>query len=124
MGVWILQEGRWQHSEDRIIFIPKDKLDERYEGTEIAHKAHRFLSFTTDAAPSIVIPVEDTKRELDGNPNTLPPYVFFRISKELYDRETRTTYPFRFKRKKGTSRSAAFAVSPSDSRRRATILRS
>jgi hypothetical protein len=97
MGTWVLESGRWEHSGDGIRFVPKDDKKESYTGTQVSHGGHTFLAFSGEAAPSLVIPVEEIKRRIDANPKALPSYVFFEIDKAAYERETKETYPFRTK---------------------------
>jgi hypothetical protein len=99
MGVWVTESGRWEQSGDTIKFVPDDRKNEGYEGAEVAHRAHSFLAFNAEAAPSIVIPIEEIKRRLDSEPNVLPSYVFFEITKAVYDRDTKAPYPFRTRRR-------------------------
>ena len=99
MGLWVLESGRWERSGDTITFVPKERKKESYSGTEVTHRKRRFLAFSTEAAPSIVIPIEEIKRRLESEPNQLPSYVFFEIDKIVYDRETQETYPFRTRRR-------------------------
>lgn len=95
MGIWVLESGRWEHSGDAIRFVPADKKKKAYTGTQASHKGHTFLAFSDDAAPGMAMSVEEIKRGIDGDPNALPPYVFFEIDKEAYERETKEPYPFR-----------------------------
>jgi hypothetical protein len=95
MGIWVLETGRWERSSDDIRFVPKDNKKPAYAGTEVSYRRHTFLAFRSDDAPSIVIPVEKIKQEIDADPKALPSYVFFEIDKAAYERETKETYPFR-----------------------------
>jgi len=97
MGLWVYESGRWEVLPDSIRFLPTERGKEAYSGTETKHRQRTFLAFATDAAPSIVIPVDEIKRELDSDPNVLPPYVFFEIEKAVYERETKEPYPFRIR---------------------------
>ncbi len=101
MGVWILESGRWERSSDEIRFVPQDKTKKSYVATEVTHRGRLFLAFSDEAAPGLVIPVEEIKRRIDANPKTLPSYVFFEIESATYDRETKETYPFRTKGGRG-----------------------
>jgi hypothetical protein len=47
-----------------------------------------------DAAAGILIPAEDTKKDLDDDPNRLPNHVLFKISAKTYNTETKVNYPF------------------------------
>ena len=98
MGVWVIESGRWRQTEETIRFVPGTPPTESYEAVLIAHKSRTFLTFKTEAAPSSVIPADDTKRELDAHPSALPLYVFFEINKAVYVRETAEAYPFRTRR--------------------------
>ena len=98
MGVWVIESGRWQQEAETITFVPSERSKDRYDATPVSHKTHRFLTFKTDAAPSLVIPADETRRELDKHPGVLPLYVFFEITKAVYVRETAEAYPFRTRR--------------------------
>lgn len=94
MGVWVIESGRWRQEAETITFVPSERSKERYDATPVSHKTHRFLTFKTDAAPSLVIPADETKRELDKHLGVLPLYVFFEIAKAIYVREIAEAYPF------------------------------
>ena len=95
MGLFALESGRWERANDRLTFIPSDVKKRRYSGTEVAHRQRLFLGFDGDDAPSIPIPVDETKAKLDSSPRVLPPYVFFEIDRVTFERETQQTYPLR-----------------------------
>jgi hypothetical protein len=95
MGIWIHETGRWERSGEEIKFVPKDKQKQAYTGTEVSYRRHTFLAFSSEAAPGLVIPVEQIKQRIDADPKVLPSYVFFEIDRAAYERETRETYPFR-----------------------------
>jgi hypothetical protein len=95
MGVWVTESGRWSKSDTHITFTPDKAGKSPYRGTEIAYRGHTFLSWEDEGNPTIAVPIEDTKRNLEENPQSLPPYVFFQISVKVYQQETKQTYPFR-----------------------------
>lgn len=95
MGVWVEESGRWAKSDARIAFTPDKAGKSPSRALEVVHRGHAFLSWEDDLGPSIVVPTEETERNLDQNPKALPPYVFFEISPTVYQRETARTYPFR-----------------------------
>jgi hypothetical protein len=91
MGIWILDSGRWEPSGDAIRFVPTDKTQTSYTGIQASHKGHTFLAFSEEAAPGLAISVEEIKRSIDGDPKTLPSYVFFEIERAAYEREMKDT---------------------------------
>jgi len=94
-GVWFVESGAWRRSGTRVELTPRQRDKSPYSGVEVVHRGRPFLAWETEEAPGIVVSADETKRQLDGNPRVLPPYVFFEISKTIHDRETRETYPFR-----------------------------
>jgi hypothetical protein len=104
MGIWVLESGRWEPSDSGIRFVPKGGKHGPYTATEGSHRGHTFLALSGDAAPGLVIPIEEIKRRIDEDPKTLPWYVFFKIDRTVYERETKETYPFRTKRVAGGAR--------------------
>jgi hypothetical protein len=91
----VLESGGWEHSGDRIRFVPKDKKKESYTAGEVSHNRRTLLAFRGDGAPTLAIPIEQIKRRIDANPKELPSYVFFEIDRATYERKTKETYPFR-----------------------------
>ncbi|SRR5713101_2639894 len=100
MGVFPTDEGRWQQTAAVITFVPTDPKKTSYQATENRHHGNDFLAITSvDAAAGIVIPADDTKKDLDTDPNHLPDHVLFKISAKTYSTETKKNYPFRYIRK-------------------------
>ena len=95
MGVWVIESGHWEQVGNTITFVPKKPGHPSYAGIEASHKAHTFLTFTAEAAPSIPISEEEVRRRLDSRSGAPPEYVFFEVNKKVYERETKITYPFR-----------------------------
>ena len=110
MGIWILESGRWEHSGDGIKFVPADEKKTHYTGTRVSHKGRTFLAFSEDAAPGLAMSVDEIKRSIDADLNTLPAYVFFEIDRAAYERETNETYPFRTRDVQPTPRKGGRAV--------------
>jgi hypothetical protein len=97
MGIFLTDEGRWQQTGAMITFSPAALKRTSYQATENSHKGKVFLAITSaDAAAGIVFPAEDTKKDLDANPNHLPYHVFFKITAKTYNTETKEYYPFRY----------------------------
>ena len=105
MGVGITERGRWEQNGTVITFRPESVLrggktvsagEKSYEGTEVKYKNKVFITFNTESAPEIVVPLTDIRQELDGDPRSVPIYVFFQTSAEVFERETKQTYPFRY----------------------------
>jgi hypothetical protein len=97
MGVFLTDEGRWQQIGAVITFSPTNPKIASYQAAENRHKGNVFLAITSaDAAAGIVVTAEDTKKDLDTDPNHLPDHVLFKISAETYSTETKETYPFRY----------------------------
>jgi hypothetical protein len=95
MGISVDESGRWRKSGTRIAFTPAKAGKSPYSAAEVTYRNHTFLSLNDDSGPSIPVPAKETERNLDQNPKTLPPYVFFKVSAETYQRETKRTYAFR-----------------------------
>ncbi len=97
------ERGTWRQDGTVITFTPSPLLrdgktvqQKPYDGTEEHYKGKTFLTFKTEDAVGIVVPTEDTKRQLDSDTNTLPQYVFFRTTREVFASETKQPYPFRY----------------------------
>ena len=95
MGVWVGEHGSWSESGSRITFTPKKVGAAQYVAEEVSYKKRTFLSWKGNSGPSIQIPIEEIKRDLDKEPKALPPYVFFEISATVYQQETQLPYPFK-----------------------------
>jgi hypothetical protein len=96
MGVFLQEKGQWNQNGPVIAFSPTEPKKAPYEGTENTYQGKTFISWTSDVAAGIVVPVESTKHELGENPKGLPPYVFFKTTARMYQTETKMTYPFRY----------------------------
>lgn len=105
MGVILTEKGQWEQKGAVLTFRPRTLMSggkyikaegAHYEGTEVGYKGKTFIAWDSEDAAGIVIPVEDTKQELDSDPKNLPLYVFFKITAKAYARETREPYPFRY----------------------------
>jgi hypothetical protein len=94
MFVRVEESGRWSKTGSRIVFIPKKSGASPYKAEEVSYKERIFLALEGEAGPSIAVPVAEIKQSLDKNPKELPLYVFFEISGNVYDQETKQTYPF------------------------------
>jgi hypothetical protein len=99
------ERGRWRQEGSVIAFTPSSQLgrgktvnfrQESYDGTEEHYKGKTFLTFTSENSAGIVIPSEDTKRQLDGDMSALPLYVFFKTTRSVFAGETKQPYPFRY----------------------------
>jgi hypothetical protein len=95
MGIWVIEKGRWNRLGVHITFAPRKPTKGVYTSLEVNYRSQTFLSWTADDAAGIVVAVEDTKRELETQPNVLPPYIFFETTAKTYRQETRQNYPFR-----------------------------
>ena len=108
MFVDVTEKGHWQRNGSVIKFKRSKVMrggelitDERsYEGDELEYKGRRFLAFKTENAAGIVIPADETKRELEAHPQGLPLYVFFKTSAKVFAQETKQTYPFGYVNRK------------------------
>jgi hypothetical protein len=96
MGIFSTDEGRWQQTGAVIAFSPTDTKKTSYYATENKYRGKVFLTITSAAAAGIVIPAEDTKKDLDADPNHLPDHVLFKITAKTYSTETKQNYPFRY----------------------------
>lgn len=96
-GIFPTDEGRWQQTQAVITFSPTDPKKTSYQATENSHQGKVFLAITSvDAAAGIVIPADETKKDLDADPNHLPDHVLFKISAKTYSTETKRNYPFHY----------------------------
>jgi len=97
MGVFLTYEGRWRQNGALLTFSPTNPKKTTYQATENKYQGKVFLAITTvDAAAGIVITAEDTKKNLDADPNYLPDHVLFKISAKTYKTETKENYPFHY----------------------------
>jgi len=67
-----------------------------YEGTEQTYKNKVFITFDKENAAEIVIPLADITHELDSDPRSVPLYVLFKTNAQVFENETKQTYPFRY----------------------------
>src|SRR3984957_15168089 len=95
MGSWVIEVGRWNQSGAHITLTPTKPVKAPYAGTEVSYRGQTFMAWTADDAAGIVVPVNDTKRELDNRPSVRPPCVFFQTTAKIYRRETKQNYPFK-----------------------------
>ena len=101
MGVLLTDEGRWRQDGELLTFTPTNPKKTSYQATENKYRGKVFLAITSvDAAAGIVITAEDTKKDLDADPQYLPDHVLFKISAKTYNAETKQTYPFHYIGKK------------------------
>jgi hypothetical protein len=101
VGVLLTDEGRWRQDGDLLTFTPTNPKKTSYQATENKYQGKVFLAITSvDAAAGIVITAEDTKKNLDAEPQYLPEHVLFKIGAKTYNSETRQTYPFHYIGKK------------------------
>ena len=98
MGLFALEAGRWERRGDRLTFTPAERERRSYSGVEVTFRKHTFLAFDSEDAPSLVIPIDETLKQLEFASDTLPPYVFFQIDRAIFEQETKKTYPFRTRR--------------------------
>ena len=97
MGVFLTDEGHWRQNGALLTFGPTNPKKTSYQATENKYQGKVFLAITSvDAAAGIVITAEDTKKNLDADPNYLPDHVLFKISAKIYDAETEENFPFRY----------------------------
>lgn len=96
MGVLVQEHGRWSQKQEVIAFAPSKGKRAFYEGAEVKYKGKTFLAWKSENAAGIVVPVEETRRELDNDPQRAPMYVFFETDGMVYQRETKEPYPFRY----------------------------
>jgi hypothetical protein len=105
VGAIPTERGKWWQNGSVITFTPSSLLrrgktvnvqQQSYEGTEEHYKGRTFITFKTEDSAGIVVPSEDTKRQLDGDNNSLPLYIFFKTTREVFTSETKKPYPFRY----------------------------
>ena len=97
MGVVLTDEGHWRHNGVLLTFSPTNPKSTSYQATENKYQGKVFLAITSvDAAAGIAITAEDTKTNLNADPNYLPDHVLFKISAKIYDAETEENFPFRY----------------------------
>ncbi len=101
MGVLLTDEGRWRQEGALLTLTPTNPKKTSYQATENKYQGKVFLAITSvDAAAGIVITAEDTKKDLDADPQYLPDHVLFKISAKTYNVETKQNYPFHYIGKK------------------------
>jgi hypothetical protein len=105
MGVEVTERGHWHQSGSMITFTPSSRLrggettsvsGTSYEGDELEYKGRTFLVFKVEGAAGIVIPANETKQQLDSDPQSLPLYVFFKTSAKAVAQETKQAYQVRY----------------------------
>lgn len=97
MGVVLTDEGHWRQNGALLTFSPANPKKTSYQATENKYQGKVFLAITSvDAAAGIVITAEDTKKNLDADPNYLPDHVLFKIGAKTYNTETKENYPFHY----------------------------
>jgi hypothetical protein len=105
MFVDVTERGHWHQGGSVITFRPSTVMrggemvsaeGRFYQGTEVEYRVRTFISFSAEDSAGIVIPVEETKKQLDSYPQGTPDHTFFRITAKIYARETKQTYPFRY----------------------------
>ncbi len=105
VGAIVTEAGSWQQVGSVITFRPSSAMrggrmaeiqGRSYEATEVEYKGKTFIAFNSEGAAGIVIPVEETEKELDSDPRSIPEYVFFKTTARIYARETKQPYPFRY----------------------------
>jgi hypothetical protein len=96
MGVFLREQGQWNQNGSAIEFSPTGEEGAPYQAAVNTYGRWTFLSWASDHASEIAIPVKSTEQELKKNPKELPFYVFFKTTAQTYQRETKRTYPFRF----------------------------
>jgi hypothetical protein len=105
VGVILTERGRWQQNGSVITFTPSTLMrggktisanGRSYDGEELEYKGKTFLSFKAEDAAGIVVPVDETKQQLDKDPLNFPLYVFFKTTAIAFVQETKQTYPFRY----------------------------
>jgi hypothetical protein len=94
VGLFAAESGRWNSSGTVLTFEPDKPGKVPYRGEEVAYRGHTFLSWQNEENPTVAISVEDIKKHLDANAESLPSYVFFQIDATAYQQETAQTYPF------------------------------
>jgi hypothetical protein len=95
MGVRVIESGRWSRSGSRIMFTPEKSGQPPYHGLETVYQGHTFLVWEDEGNPTAIVSIEDIKRSLEENPESLPTYVFFQIKPKIYKQEIKQAYPFR-----------------------------
>lgn len=97
MGIWVLDRGTWTEQDGLWIFTSTEKKGSTFS-CKVVQVANRrtFLVWSGEDAPGIEIPEDRTRAELAADPHATPPYVFFEVSKRVFDRETEKRYPFKY----------------------------
>jgi len=105
MFVDVSERGHWHQDSSVIAFRPSTVMrggemvsaeGKSYQGTEVEYRGKTFISFSAEDSAGIVIPVDETKKQLDSYPQGTPDHTFFRIAAKIYARETTQAYPFRY----------------------------
>jgi len=105
MGVAVTEQGHWERRGIGITFRPSTVMQggkmvgtkgKFYKATEVKYKGKTFIAFTSEDAAGVVIPPDQTKKELDSDPRSIPSLVFFKTSAKVYAKETKEAYPFHY----------------------------
>jgi hypothetical protein len=96
VGVFAIDEGTWSSQGARWIFSSARTSGGKFSCRVVSHAGRTFLVMSGEAAPGIHVPEKETRGELTSDPKATPSYVFFAVSKEVFDTETQKRYPFKF----------------------------
>jgi hypothetical protein len=96
MGIFMMDHGTWSDKEGIWHFASAKKGRGAFTGRVIKMAAHTFIVWTGKDAPISGIPENEIREDLAKDGTQLPSYVFFEISQEIFERETKKRYPFKY----------------------------
>ena len=73
MGVWKGESGHWKKIGTQITFTPDKGEKKAYTAQEVRYHKKTFLSFSEEGGLNIPIPIDETKKKLNDEPNTSRP---------------------------------------------------
>jgi hypothetical protein len=96
MGIWKLDYGTWSAKANSWSFASVENAGAKFSCRAVQTAGRTFLVWKGKDAPGIEMPEAQVRADLRKAPKITPPYVFFEISQEVFDRETQERYPFKF----------------------------
>jgi hypothetical protein len=88
-GVSVDDQGTWDQTKDIITFNSTDAQDGPYQGIEVRYKDRVFIAWKAGSSAGLAMPVQNTERELDRDPEAVPPYVYFEIDENAFKHGTK-----------------------------------
>lgn len=96
MGIFMIDRGTWSDKEGAWHFSSAQKGKGEFSARVVKVPGHTFIVWTGKDAPISGLPEDEVREELAKDGAQLPSYVFFEISQQTFDRETKKRYPFKY----------------------------